>query len=364
MLFLYRLKSVNKFMEFSAKQIAELLNGEIIGNDKILVSDISKIEDGKSGTISFLANPKYEKFIYTTNASIVLVNKTFVPSKPILSTLIKVDNAYNSIATLLGFYDSLIKNKEGVSSLSFVSKSTDISQISYLGEFAFIGENVKIGKGVKIYPQVYVGDNVKIGENTTLYPGVKIYFGCEIGNNCVLNSGTIIGADGFGFAPQEETADYKKIPQVGNVVIEDNVDIGANSAIDRATMGSTIIHKGVKIDNFVQIAHNVEIGSNTVIAAHSGVSGSTKIGKNCMVAGQVGFAGHLTIGNNVKIAAQSGIGCNLSNNAVVQGSPAFNYRDYQKSSIYFRRLPDTNKRIETLEKEILELKTIISTIKN
>ena len=345
-------------MDFSAKQIAELLDGEIVGNENAIVSDISKIEEGKEGTLSFLSNPKYEKYIYTTNATIVLVNKTFNPIKQIRSTLIKVDNSYESIATLLSFYDSVVNNKEGVSELSFISKSTDASKLKYLGEFSFIGDNVQIGEEVKIYPQVFVGDNVIIGNNVTLHAGVKIYYGTVIGNNCVINAGSVIGGDGFGFAPQENN--YKRIPQVGNVILEDNVDVGANATIDRATMGSTIIRKGVKIDNLVQIAHNVEIGSNTVIAAQTGVSGSTKIGKNVMIAGQVGFAGHISVGDGAKFAAQSGIANDIAANTVNQGAPAYNIRDYQKSYIYYKRLPQTNSRIETLEKEIQELKGIVS----
>ena len=349
-------------MRFSAKQIAEFLEGEIIGDENVLVSDISKIEEGKEGTITFLSNPKYEKFIYTTSASIVLTNKSFNPTNKVNSTLIKVEDAYQSLAVLLSLYDEAIKNKEGISKYSTVAKNTDISNLVYLGEYSVIGENVKIGKNVKIYPQVFIGDNVSIGDNTVLYSGVKVLHACKIGNNCILNSGCVIGTDGFGFAPQQNN-DYKKIPQVGNVLIEDNVDIGTNTTIDRATMGSTIIRKGVKIDNLVQIAHNVEIDKNTVIAAQSGVSGSTKIGKNVLIAGQVGFAGHLSIGDNSRFAAQSGIANNIKSNTTNQGAPAYNLRDFQKAYIYYKKLPETNNRIESLENEIAELKKIISALK-
>lgn len=347
-------------MDFSAKQIAELLNGEVVGDENSLISDISKIEEGRKGTISFLSNSKYEKYIYSTNASIVLVNRSFTPSQKIKSTLIKVDDSYESVATLLSFYDSVVNNKQGISEQSFISKSTNASNLMYLGEFSFIGDNVKIGKNVKIYPQVYVGDNVIIGDNVTLHAGVKIYHATILGNNCVVNAGSVIGADGFGFAPQGDN--YKKIPQVGNVILEDNVDVGANATIDRATMGSTIIRKGVKIDNLVQIAHNVEIDSNTVVAAQSGVSGSTKIGKNVMIAGQVGFAGHLTIGDNAKFAAQSGIANNIKENTINQGAPAYNLRDFQKAYIYYKRLPLTNDRVESLEKELKELKESVANL--
>ena len=346
-------------MNFTAKQVAEFLNGEVVGNEDVTVSNISKIEEGKPGTLSFLGNPKYEKFIYSTNASIVLVNKDFSPSNTISATLIKVDNAYEAFASLLGLYDQAIKNKEGISSNVSIGNGTDIGNLSYLGDFSVIGDNVTIGKGTKIYPQVYIGDNVTIGENVVLYPGVKVYHSCVVGNNCILHSGCVIGADGFGFAPQSDN-NYKKVPQVGIVVLEDNVEIGANTTIDRATLGSTVIKKGVKIDNLVQIAHNVEVNENTVIAAQSGVSGSTKIGKNVMIAGQVGFAGHLTIGDGAKFAAQSGIANNIKANTVNQGAPAYNYRDYQKSYIYFKKLPETNDRITKLEQEIKELKELLS----
>ncbi len=349
-------------MNFTAKQIAEFLNGEVVGNESVSVNNISRIEEGKEGTLSFLGNPKYEKYIYSTNASIVLVNRDFLPSEKINASLIKVDNAYEAFASLLELYDQATKNKEGISSNISVGENTDISKVKYIGDFTFIGNNVSIGKDTKIYPQVYIGDNVKIGNNVVLYPGVKIYNSCEIGDNCIIHSGSVIGADGFGFAPQSNN-NYKKVPQVGNVILEKNVEIGANTTIDRATLSSTIIREGVKIDNLVQIAHNVEVNKNTVIAAQSGVSGSTKIGKNVMIAGQVGFAGHLNIGDGAKFAAQSGIANNIPENSVNQGSPAYNYRDYQKSYIYFKKLPETNQKIEALEKELDYLKQIIEELK-
>lgn len=344
-------------MEFSAQQVAEFLNGEVKGDLNITVSNISTIEEGKPGTISFLSNPKYERFVYDTKASIVIINKSFIPTKNINCTLILVDDAYSAFATLLSIYDGYVKNKEEISELCFIEKTADTSKAKYLGAFSYIGHNVVLGKDVQVYPQVYIGDNVTIGDNTILYPGVKIYHSCEIGKDCTLNAGIVIGADGFGFAPQKGE-ELKKIPQVGNVIIEDNVDIGPNTTIDRATFGSTIIRKGAKIDNLIQIGHNVEVGNRTVVAAQSGISGSTKVGNDAMIAGQVGLAGHLSIGNNVKIAAQSGIAQNIKDGEIVQGSPAYNVRDYQKSYVYFKRLPDTEKRISELENEIKELKEL------
>lgn len=345
-------------MEFSAQQIAEVLGGKVKGDINAMVSNVSKIEEGVPGTVSFLSNPKYEKYIYSTNASVVIVNKTFKPAKDITSTLVMVDDAYESFATLLSFYDEHLRNKEEISSLAFVEKTTDISNVKYLGQFAYVGKDVVFGKNVQIYPQVYIGDNVKIGDNVVLYPGAKVYHACNIGNNCVLHAGVVIGADGFGFAPQKD-GEYAKIPQVGNVIIEDNVEVGSNTTIDRATFGSTIIRKGAKIDNLIQIAHNVEVGNRTIVAAQSGISGSTKVGNDTVLAGQVGLAGHINIGNNVKIAAQSGIGADIADNQIVQGSPGYNVREYQKSYIYFKRLPQTDKRISDLEKELKELKELL-----
>lgn len=341
-------------MEFTAGQISQMLGGEVVGNDNVVVNTLCKIEEGIEKGMSFLSNPKYEHYIYDTKASVVIVNKSFEPEKDIKTTIIKVDDAYACFAKVLDIYNEYMLNKEGVSSLSFISKTSTIEGEPYIGEFAFIGENVKIGQGAKIYPHVYIGDNVQIGDNVTFFSGAKVYHSCVIGNNCSINSGAVIGADGFGFAPLADGS-FKKIAQIGNVILEDNVDIGANTTIDRATMGSTIIKKGVKLDNLIQIAHNVIIDENTVMAAQAGVSGTTKIGKNCFIGGQVGFAGHITIGDNVKIGAQSGIMSNIEDNASVLGSPSWNARPYMKSYLYFRKLPDLADKINELEKRIKEL---------
>lgn len=341
-------------MEFTAGQISQMLGGEVVGNDNVVVNTLCKIEEGIEKGMSFLSNPKYEHYIYDTKASVVIVNKSFEPEKEIKTTIIKVDDAYACFAKVLDIYNEYMLNKEGVSSLSFISKTSTIEGEPYIGEFAFIGENVKIGQGVKIYPHVYIGDNVQIGDNVTFFSGAKVYHSCIIGSNCNINSGAVIGADGFGFAPLADGS-FKKIAQIGNVILEDNVDIGANTTIDRATMGSTIIKKGVKLDNLIQIAHNVIIDENTVMAAQAGVSGTTKIGKNCFIGGQVGFAGHITIGDNVKIGAQSGIMSNIEDNASVLGSPSWSARPYMKSYLYFRKLPDLADKINELEKRIKEL---------
>lgn len=338
-------------MEFTVKQIAELLKGVVVGDENVSVNRLSKIEEGEPGSLSFLANPKYTHYIYNTEASIVIVDEGFVPEKAITATLIKVKNAYMAFAELLDFYNKIKLDKKGISEKAWIAESATLGKDVYIGPFAFIGENVRIGDNVKIYPQVYVGDNVKIGHNTTLFAGVKIYSDIEIGNDCTLHAGVVIGADGFGFAPQEDN-NYKKIAQIGNVIIEDNVEIGANTTVDRATLGSTIIRRGVKLDNLIQVAHNVEIGENTVIAAQTGISGSVKIGKNCMVAGQVGFNGHINIGNNVKIAAQSGIPNNVKDDSVLFGSPAFDASKYKKAYVHFRNLQKIVDRIDDLEKRI------------
>ncbi|OSY89234.1 UDP-3-O-(3-hydroxymyristoyl) glucosamine N-acyltransferase [Tenacibaculum holothuriorum] len=338
-------------MKFTAKQIADILEGVVVGNPEAEVSKLSKIEEGELGSLTFLSNPKYNSFIYTTNASATIVNKTFEPEKEISTTLIKVEDAYKAFSKLLEFYNQVKNNKTGRENPHFIANSAKIGSNEYVGAFSYIGENVVVGENVKIYPNSYIGDNVTIGDNSVIFAGVKIYSESVIGNNCKIHSGTIIGSDGFGFAP-DENGEYKAIPQTGNVIIEDNVDIGANSTIDRATLGSTIIRKGVKLDNQIQIAHNVEIGKNTVIASQSGVAGSTKIGENCMIGGQVGIVGHITLGNNVKIQAQSGIGRNLKDDAVVQGSPAFGYTDYSKSYIHFKNLPKLATTIHKLEKEL------------
>ena len=338
-------------MKFTAEQIAGILEGEVVGDPAAEVSKLSKIEEGTEGSLTFLANPKYENFIYETKATITIVNNTFVTENPISTTLIKVEDAYKSFAKILEFYNQVKNNKVGVEIPCVLPESTKFGINLYLGSFSYVGENVIIGENVKIYPNSFIGDNVKIGDNTIIFAGAKIYSETEIGNNCIIHSGTVIGADGFGFAPNGEGV-YSKIPQIGNVIIEDNVDIGACTTIDRATLGSTIIRKGVKLDNQIQIAHNVEIGENTVIAAQTGIAGSTKIGKNCLIGGQVGIAGHLTIGNNVRIQAQSGVGKNIKDNEVLQGSPSFGYSEYSKSYVHFRNLPKIVADLEDIKKTI------------
>lgn len=342
-------------MEFSAQQIAQLLNGTIEGDENATVNNLSKIEEGTHKTLSFLANPIYTNFIYTTNASIVIVNNTLVLDKPIKATctLIRVDNAYESFAKLLELYTQIKGNKVGIEQPSFISESTKMGTDCYVGAFAYIGQNVKIGNNVKLYPHIFIGDNCEIGDNTTLFSGVKLYHECKVGANCTVHAGTVIGSDGFGFAPNADGNAFAKVPQIGNVVIEDNVEIGSNTSIDRATLGSTYIRKGVKLDNLVQIAHNVEIGENTVIAGLSGVAGSTKVGKNCMIGAQVGIAGHLKIANGVKIAGQSGIGSSIDKEGeIVQGSPAFNIGEYKRSYVLFRSLPKLNDKLNDLTKKV------------
>lgn len=337
-------------MKFTATQIANILEGEIEGNPEVEVFKLSKIEEGEPGSLTFLSNPKYTAFIYSTNASITIVNKTFIPEEKLKTTLIKVENAYGAFSKLLEYYNMVKLNKTGIEEPVFKSKTAVLGENIYLGAFTYIGDGVKIGKNVKIFPNVYIGDNVTIGDNVIVFAGAKIYSETNIGNNCVIHSGVILGADGFGFTPNEN-GEYTKVPQIGNVIIEDYVDIGAGTTIDRATLGSTIIRKGVKLDNQIQIAHNVEIGENTVIAAQSGIAGSTKIGKNCMIGGQVGIAGHLTIGNGVKIQAQSGIGRNVKDNETLQGSPALNYGDYNKSYVHFKNFPKIVERLYNIEKK-------------
>lgn len=338
-------------MKFTAEQIAGILEGTIDGNPNVEVSKLSKIEEGSEGSLTFLANPKYKSYIYTTQASITIVNSDFEPDEAITTTLIKVEDAYGAFTKLLEYYNQIKLNKSGIEQPSFVSDSAKIGENIYIGSFTYIGDNVTIGNNVKVFPNSYIGDNVTIGDNSIVFSGGKIYSDCVIGNSCVINSGAIIGADGFGFAPNEK-GEYSKVPQIGNVILEDNVDIGAGTTIDRATLGSTIIRKGVKLDNQIQIAHNVEIGKNTVIAAQTGVAGSTKIGEGCQIGGQVGIAGHLTIGNNVKVQAQSGIGRNVKDDEVLQGSPSFGYTDWNKSYVYFKNLPKLAKTINELEKKV------------
>ncbi len=342
-------------MKFTAKQIAELLNGEVEGNKEETIDKLSKIEEGMKGSLTFLANPIYTPCIYKTNASIVIVNKDFIAEQPVNTTLIRVENAYQAFAKLLETYNQIKLNKVGISDMAFISKSASIGENVYIGEFVYIGDNVKIGNNSKIYPNNYIGDNTIIGNNSTLFAGVKIYSDNIIGNNCNIHSGVVIGGDGFGFAPQSEN-NYMKIAQTGNVIIEDDVEIGANTTIDRATLGSTILHKGVKLDNLIQIGHGVEIGENTIIVSQTGIAGSTKIGKNCVIAGQVGIIGHIVIADNVKIAAQSGIGSSIKNEGeLVQGSPAFGLLDYKKSYIHFRNFNKIKNKIDELEKKIIEL---------
>ncbi|MGY5356091.1 UDP-3-O-(3-hydroxymyristoyl)glucosamine N-acyltransferase [Wenyingzhuangia sp. IMCC45467] len=326
-------------MEFKATQIAEILGGDIVGDPSVAVSTLAKIEEGEKGSMTFLSNPKYTSYIYSTKASIVIVNKTFEPTNEISATLIKVDDAYQAFTQILEFYNEYKNQKSGIDMKTFISDSAKLGRDIYLGAFAYVGENVVIGDNVKIYPQCYIGDNVEIKDNTTLYAGVKVYADCVIGNNCKIHAGAVIGSDGFGFAPTE-TGEYKTIPQIGNVIIEDNVDIGANTTIDRATMGSTIIRKGVKLDNLVQIAHNVEIGKNTVMASQSGIAGSSKVGENCMIGGQAAVSGHINVGNNVKISGKTGVAKSTKDNQVLRGIPAMDYNEYNKSYVMFKKLPE------------------------
>ncbi|WP_298396393.1 UDP-3-O-(3-hydroxymyristoyl)glucosamine N-acyltransferase [Flavobacterium sp.] len=338
-------------MKFTAEQIAGILEGEVVGNPNAEVFKLSKIEEGSTGSLTFLSNPKYQNFIYSTQASVTIVNKSFEPEQAISTTLIKVEDAYQSFSKLLEYYNQVKLMKSGIEQPSVISEGVEYGRDLYLGSFCYVGKNVKIGNNVKIYPNTFIGDNVIIGDNCVFFAGVRVYSETEIGSNCVLHSGTIIGSDGFGFAPLEDGT-YSKIPQIGNVILEDNVEVGSCTTIDRATMGSTIIRKGVKLDNQIQIAHNVEIGENTVIASQTGVAGSTKIGKNCMIGGQVGIVGHITIGNGVRIQAQSGIGKSIGDGEVVQGTPAFNYGDFSKSYVHFRNLPKIVADLHDLKKKI------------
>jgi UDP-3-O-[3-hydroxymyristoyl] glucosamine N-acyltransferase len=343
-------------MEFTAATIAGFLNGEIDGNPEIKVNTIAKIEEGHSGALSFLANPKYEHYIYETKSSVILVNKSFVPSSQITATLIRVDNAYEAFASLLRLVDQSRPRKKGIHPSAVIEKTAKIGSEVFIGPYAYVGENGKIGDGCSIYPNVYVGDNTVIGNNCILNPGVTIYHDCVLGEGCIIHAGSVIGSDGFGFAPQSES-EFMKIPQLGNVILEDHVEIGANVTIDRATMGSTIIRKGVKLDNLIQIGHNVEVGENSVMAAQTGISGSTKVGKNCMFGGQVGLAGHIKIANGTKIGAQGGVlGDVKEENTAIIGSPAIEVRQFMKSSVIFKRLPEMKMKIDSLEKEIESLK--------
>lgn len=342
-------------MEYSAREIAHFLHGKIEGDPDVKVSQVAKIEEASAGTMTFLANPAYTPYIYKTNASIILVRNDFVPEQALMATLIRVDDPYGALAQLLEMYQKSLPQKAGISKLAFISPSAEVPEDSYIGAFAFIGDHVKLGKNVKIYPHCFIDDHVSIADNTILFSGVRIYNNCRIGASCTLHANAVIGADGFGFAPQTDN-NYKKVAQIGNVVIEDMVEIGAGTTIDRATLGSTIIKKGVKLDNLIQIGHNVVVGENTVMAAQVGVAGSTKIGRNCMIGGQVGISGHLNIGNNVKMAAQAGVPSNIKDDQIIMGSPAMEASKYRKAFIHFRNFEKLVKRIDELEKEIKKLK--------
>ena len=341
-------------MKFSAEQIAAILGGEVFGDPKAWVNDLSKIEEGKNATISFLANSKYEEFIYTTGASIVIVSKDFEPAKalPKQLTLIKVADPYACFAKLLELYNDAIQPAPQIEEPSKIHSSAQIGESVYIGAFAYIGKDVVIGDHVKIYPNAYIGDGVQIGDHTTIHPNVSIYHHCKIGKNCIIHAGTTIGADGFGFAP-DENGEFKKVPQIGNVILEDHVEIGANATIDRATMGSTILRKGVKIDNLVQVAHNVEIGENSALAAQAGVAGSTKIGQRVYAGGQVGISGHIKIANDTKIVAQSGIPGNVKKEgSILMGTPGIPMDEFKKSFFGFRKLPYILKKLREIEDKL------------
>jgi UDP-3-O-[3-hydroxymyristoyl] glucosamine N-acyltransferase len=345
-------------MEFTAAKIASLLNGKTEGDPEVKVNKLSKIEEGEPGSLSFLSNPLYNNHIYSTKASAVIVNSDFKAEKSFNCTLIRVEDARAAFTQLLEIYSQIQNNQSGIEQPSFISKSAQIGENLYLGAFAYIGENVKIGKNVKIFPNAFIGNNVSIGDDTIVFTGVKIMSDSIIGKSCTFHPGVVIGGDGFGFVPNSEN-NYKKMPQIGNVIIEDHVEIGSNTTVDRATMGSTLIRKGVKLDNLIQIGHNVEIGENTIIVAQTGVAGSTKIGKDCVIGGQVGIVGHITIADKVKVAAQSGIGNSITKEGeVVQGSPAFGISEYKRSYVMYRNLPELAKKINSLEKELKELKEI------
>lgn len=338
-------------MKITAAKIAEVLEGLVEGDPSVEVSTLSKIEEGVTGSITFLSNPKYNQYIYSTHASIVIVNKNFVAEHEVKATMIRVDDAYKAFSKVLEFYNQIKLMKSGIEQPSVISEGVQYGEDLYLGSFSYIGKNTKIGNNVKIYPNSFVGDNVVIGDNTILFAGARIYSETVIGKNCTIHSGTIIGSDGFGFAPNEDGS-YTKVPQIGNVIIEDEVEIGSCTTVDRATLGSTIIRKGVKLDNQIQIAHNVEIGEHTVIASQTGIAGSTKIGKYCVIGGQVGIVGHITIGDHVKIQAQSGVGKHINDGEVIQGSPAIGYKDFSKSFVYFKKLPSIVKEIDELKKKL------------
>ena len=346
-------------MEFNANQIAALLNGTVEGNPDTVVNSLSKIEDGEAGSLAFLSNPAYAQYVYSTDASVIIVNKDFKPEKPLRKTctLIRVDDARVAFGRLLEMYQQAKNNKTGIEQPSFISKTVSLGKDVYIAAFVYVGENVKLGNNVKLFPHVFVGDNSVIGDNTVLYSGTKVYHECHVGKNCTIHAGVVIGSDGFGFAPNNDS--NFKMQHLGNVILEDNVEIGSNTTIDRATLGSTIIRKGAKLDNLIQIGHNAEIGENTIIVAQTGVAGSTKVGKNCIIGGQVGIVGHITIADGTKIAAQSGIGHTLKEeNTTVQGSPAFSIGEYKRSYVMFKNLPELQGRINEIEKVLQELKAI------
>lgn len=344
-------------MQFTAQQIGILLNGIVDGDPDVTVDQLAKIEEATPGSLSFLANKKYEQYLYQTKASIVIVGEDFVPTAPYTSTLIRVKDAYSAFSILLDQYNTLKRDKSGIEEPSFIHPTATLGQNVYVGAFAYIGANAVIGDNSKIYPQVYVGDNVEVGENSTFFPGVKIYYDCKIGNNVIIHSSTVIGSDGFGFAPQADGT-YTKVSQIGNVIIEDSVEIGSNTSIDRATMGSTIIRKGVKLDNLIQLAHNVDIGANTVIASQTGVSGSTKIAENCVIGGQVGIVGHITLARGTQIQAKSGISRSIEEEGKKwAGAPATTYNQHMRAQVVLNRLPDLERRIEELELKLRQKNT-------
>ena len=342
-------------MTFSAQQIAALINGKTEGNANIAVNSFGKIEEAEDGQLTFLANPKYEEYLYSTKASVIIINEALELKQPVTATLIRVPDAYTAFAKLLSTYQQMMQQQlNGVQQPVYISASASYGQNVFIGAFAYLGDNVKVGDNTKIHPNVYLGNNVKIGDASIIHPGVKIYHDCVIGNNVIIHAGTVIGSDGFGFAPQADGS-FKKVPQIGNVIIEDNVEIGANATIDRATIGSTLIRSGAKLDNLIQIAHNVEIGTSTVVAAQSGISGSTKVGKGVMIGGQVGIVGHITIGDGAKINAQSGVSKSVEAGKAVTGSPAHDYTSALRSQAISRKLPELEKRIKELEAMVKQL---------
>ena len=342
-------------MQFSAAQIAALINGKIEGDPNAPVSSFGKIEEAQNGQLAFLANPKYEEYLYSTKASVIIINDALDLKQPITATLIRVPDAYSAFASLLNTYQKMMQEQlVGVQEPAYISRSASYGQNVFVGAFAYLGENVKIGNNTKIYPNVYLGNNVRVGDNSIIHPGVKIYHDCEIGNHVIIHAGTVVGSDGFGFAPQADGS-FQKVPQIGNVVIEDHVEIGANTTIDRATIGSTIIRSGAKLDNLIQIAHNVEIGNSTVVAAQAGISGSTKVGRGVMIGGQVGIVGHINIGDGARINAQSGVSKSIEPGKAVTGSPAHDYTSTLRSQAISRNLPELQKKIKELEAIIRQL---------